>query len=498
MENQKKNLLWYNLAMMAFVSVWAFGNIVNNFANQGLTVIVSWILIIGLYFVPYALMVGELGSVFKESKGGVSSWIRGTFGTTLAYFAGWTYWVVHIPYLAQKPQAALIALGWTVKQDGNFIKDMNPMTAQLLTLAVFLLFLWIASRGITSLKVIGTIAGTSVFVMSLLYVVLMLAAPAIRGIQPAAVDFSIKKLVPNVNFSYFTTLSMLIFAVGGSEKISPYVNNMKKPSKDFPKGMIALATMVAISALLGSIAMSMMFDANNIPSDLKMNGQYYAFQILGEYYGVGKLFIVIYALANLLAQISALVFSIDAPLKVLLADGDKNFIPKALTKTNKYGAPINGYIMTAVLVGILIIVPALGIGDMNSLFDWLLQLNSVVMPMRYLWVFLAFIGLKKAADKYKSEYKFVKNDKFAMIIGIWCFVFTAFARVANSSIERVSPLLFSSILAICNTSFISSLLKNPNPPNALSNVFLLCPKAAFTVLKNISSLSTGYFLSSLT
>ena len=153
MEKQKKNLLWYNLAMMAFVSVWGFGNIVNNFANQGLTVIVSWILIIGLYFVPYALMVGELGSVFKDSKGGVSSWIRGTFGTTLAYFAGWTYWVVHIPYLAQKPQAALIALGWTVKQDGNFIKDMNPMTAQLLTLAVFLLFLWIASRGITSLKV---------------------------------------------------------------------------------------------------------------------------------------------------------------------------------------------------------------------------------------------------------------------------------------------------------------------------------------------------------
>ena len=306
---------------------------------------------------------------------------------------------------------------------------MNPMTAQLLTLAVFLLFLWIASRGITSLKVIGTIAGTSVFVMSLLYVVLMLAAPAIRGIQPATVDFSIKKLVPNFNFSYFTTLSMLIFAVGGSEKISPYVNNMKKPSKDFPKGMIALATMVAISALLVSIAMSMMFDANNIPSDLKMNGQYYAFQILGEYYGVGKLFIVIYALANLLAQISALVFSIDAPLKVLLADGDKNFIPKALTKTNKYGAPINGYIMTTVLVGILIIVPALGIGDMNSLFDWLLQLNSVVMPMRYLWVFLAFIGLKKAADKYKSEYKFVKNDKFAMIIGIWCFVFTAFACI---------------------------------------------------------------------
>ncbi|MGV2643493.1 amino acid permease, partial [Clostridium perfringens] len=197
------------------------------------------------------------------------------------------------------------------------------------------------------------------------------------------------------NFAYFTSLSMLVFAVGGAEKISPYVNNMKNPSKEFPKGMIVLAGMVAVSALLGSIAMAMMFDANNIPKDLMMNGQYYAFQKLGEYYGVGNFLLIIYAIANMLAQISALVFSIDAPLKVLIADADENYIPRKLTKTNKYGAPINGYIMTAILVGILIIVPALGIGDMNSLFDWLLKLNSVVMPLRYLWVFLAFIMLKK-------------------------------------------------------------------------------------------------------
>ena len=185
--------------------------------------------------------------------------------------------------------------------------------------------------------------------------------------------------------------------------------------------------MVAISALLGSMAMGMMFDANNIPKDLMMNGQYYAFKMLGEYYGLGNLFLIIYAIANMLAQISALVFSIDAPLKVLIGDADKNYIPRKLTKTNKYGAPINGYAMTAILVGILIMVPALGIGDMNALFDWLLKLNSVVMPLRYLWVFLAFIMLKKLSDKFNSDYKFVKNNKVALGFGIWCFIFTAFA-----------------------------------------------------------------------
>lgn len=457
MTQEDKKLRWYNLALMAFVSVWGFGNVVNNFSNQGLTVIVSWVLIIGLYFVPYALMVGELGSVFKDGKAGVSSWIRSTMGAQLAYFAGWTYWVVHVPYLAQKPQAILIALGWAVKGDGTMVSSMNTLVAQGIILAIFLFFLWIASRGINSLKAIGTIAGTAIFIMSMLYILLVIAAPKITGMSIATTDITLKTIVPKFDFNYLTTISMLVFAVGGAEKISPYVNNTHNASKEFPKGMLFLAGMVAVSAILGSLAMSMMFDANNIPSDLMMNGQYYAFQKLGEYYGVGNVLLIIYALANTTAQVSALVVSVDAPLKVLLADTDENFVPKALTKTNKYGAPINGYIMTAILVGILIIVPALGIGDMNALYNWLLKLNSVVMPLRYLWVFLAFIALKKAVDKYNSDYKFLKNDKLALGVGIWCFAFTAFACILGmfpSNIEAFTSQWWFQVILNVVTPFI--------------------------------------------
>lgn len=429
MNNEEKKLRWHNLALMAFVMVWGFGNVVNNYANQGLAVVTSWILIFSLYFVPYALMVGELGSAFKDSKGGVSAWIRSTTGAKLAYLAGWTYWVVHIPYLAQKPQSVLISFSWIFFQSGKVVKEFNPLILQSITLAIFIFFVWVASRGINSLKKIGTIAGTSMFVMSILYILLAIAAPALTGLKAATPNITLKSFIPNFNFQYFTTISMLVFAVGGAEKISPYVNNTKNPSKEFPKGMIVLAGMVALSAILGSVAMGLMFDSNNIPADLKMNGQFYAFKMLGEYYGLGNLLLIIYAIANAAAQVSALLFSIDAPLKVLLADGDRNFIPVALTKTNKNGAPINGYKMTTVLVSILIIIPALGIGDMNTLFNWLLDLNSVVMPMRYLWVFLAYMLLKMGRSKFTSDYKFVKNNKFGFAIGLWCFVFTAFACI---------------------------------------------------------------------
>ncbi|MFD1466035.1 amino acid permease [Lapidilactobacillus mulanensis] len=424
-----KQLFWYNIALLAFVSVWGLGNVVNNFAQEGLVVVVSWILIMVLYFVPYTLMVGQMGATFKDAEGGVSSWIKEVSTKRLAYFAAWTYWVVHVPYLAQKPQAILIAGSWLFQGNGNFV-NISSKIVQSLCLVIFLLFLYLASRGITTLNRIGTIAGMSMFIMSLLFIVLGLSAPAMTGSAIATANMNhLSTYVPKFDFKYFTTISMLVFAVGGSEKISPYVNKTKDPAKNFPKGMIALAIMVVVSALMGSFAMGMIFDAKHIPADLMANGAYVAFQRLGNFYHVGNALMVIYAIANTMATIAALAVSIDAPLRILLDDADPKFVPKALRKKSSDGVPVNGYILTGILVSIIIIIPALGISGTNNLYNWLLNLNSVVMPLRYLWVFLAFMLLNKHLDKFHSDYMFVKNGKVGFAIGLWCFVFTAFACI---------------------------------------------------------------------
>ena len=235
--------------------------------------------------------------------------------------------------------------------------------------------------------------------------------------------------MPTFDGKFFLNLSILVFAVGGCEKISPYVNKMKDPSKDFAKGMIALAAMVAVCAVLGTIALGMMFDSNNIPEDLMTNGAYYAFQTLGEYYHVGDLFVVIYAVVNLIGQFSVMVLSIDAPLRMLLDSADENYIPKSLFKQNKYGTYTNGHKLVMVIVSILIIVPVFGIENVDALVKWLVKVNSVCMPLRYLWVFAAYIALKKAGEKFSAEYRFVKGRTLGMILGGWCFFVTAFACI---------------------------------------------------------------------
>ena len=429
---EQKKINWKLLAFMAFSTVWGFGNVVNGFVwFNGIQVIFSWIFMFALYFVPYALMVGELGSAFKNAGGGVSSWIRETMGTKLAYYAGWTYWACHITYIASKPSGGLKALSWVIFRSAELYDRLPSIYIQLITFALLLIFCYVASRGLNPLKKMATLAGSSMFIMSLLYILMMFAAPVINPkADYVSLDFSLKNLIPNFRLEYFTSLSILVFAVGGCEKISPYVNKVENPSKGFPKGMIALAIMVVVCAMLGTIAMGMMFDPTVINASEESfnsyaaNGAYWAFQRLGEYYGIGDTLLVIYALCNMIGQFAVLIMSIDAPLRMLLDNEDtKQFIPKKLLKQNDVGAYTNGIIMVAVLSGSILVqsfVPGAA-----AVLKQLTKLNSVCMPLRYLWVFAAYIALRKAGDKFHPEYRFVKNNTLALAFGVWCFLITA-------------------------------------------------------------------------
>ena len=448
MENKSdaKKILWYTLAFMAFSTVWSMGNIINGYSEYGgLRAIISWVLIFVLYFIPYSLMVGELGSTFKDAGGGVSSWINGTIGKKIAYYAGWTYWIVHMPYISQKPSRILISFSWLIFQDKR-ISSANMYLLTIAALVIFLIILYLSTRGVSFVKKVAAVAGSSMFIMSLLYILMAITAPYITGAKVIQTSWTLSNFLPTFDVKFFTSLSILVFAVGGCEKISPYVNKMKNPSKDFPRGMISLVIMVCVTAILGTFALSLMFDTNNIPKDLMTNGAYYAFSKLGEYYGIGNLFMILYALVDFAGQISIMVISIDAPLRILLESTTDEFIPKTLFKKNKHGAYVNGQILIGIIVSILIIIPIFGIKEVDELVRWLVKLNSVCMPLRYLWVFVAYMALKKHIDKFSADYMLTKNKTLGIILGGWCFVFTLFACVLGMYSQGS---VFQTVLNIC-------------------------------------------------
>ncbi len=205
--------------------------------------------------------------------------------------------------------------------------------------------------------------------------------------------------------------------------------------------MVALAVMVMVCAILGTIAMGMMFDPaviNESPETFNSyvsNGAYWSFQKLGQYYGVGNLLLIIYAACNMIGQFSVLVLSIDAPLRMLLDNENaRQFIPSGLLKKNKYGAYVNGIWMIVILSGSIILIQSFVPGAATVLAQ-LTKLNSVTMPLRYLWVFAAYIALRKSLNKFNPEYKFTKNQGLAFLAGGWCFFVTAICCLMGMYVE---------------------------------------------------------------
>ncbi len=166
-------------------------------------------------------MVGELGATFKDKAGGVSSWVQETIGPKVAFFCGWIYWVVHMPYMANKASNMIVAANWAGFQNGDYkgsiakindaLVQSNPgffgglnltsnevVIVQIIGLAIFLLCVFLCTRGLGVIKVISSIAGTASFAMGLLYILMVFTAPAINpNLNLTPISFDIKNFIPD-------------------------------------------------------------------------------------------------------------------------------------------------------------------------------------------------------------------------------------------------------------------------------------------------------------
>ncbi|GKQ42434.1 amino acid transporter [Companilactobacillus sp. RD055328] len=433
--SEKKYISWPVIALMDFVTVIGFDDIIYNFQNQGLGTITTWILMLFLFVIPYEMMVGHLGSVFNKEGGGLSSWVRGTWGDTWGYVAAWTYWVVGLPYLVDVANSMIVSFGWLINGDPSMQDNMSNSLFALLTALIFTLFIFIQHRLRNSLQWLGILGGGAMFIMTILYVIMTFAYLG-KGGTPHSQPFTFKSIIPKFNFQYFTTLGLFIFAMNGSEYIAPYVNKMKNGGRDFSKAMWMLAIMTGFLTVLGSFSLGIFFNAHDLPHDLKMNGSYYAFQYMGNEFGVGQLFMYIFSITQAIYMMAQLAVLIDAGTRMFFSDTAKKFLPEGLTKTDKRGLPINGYWLTTAICTIILILSAT-LPNMNSIFNQLLNLNGIVSPFATCFLFTSFITVRLRQTEFPSKFVFIKNRKLALVVGWWCLIFTfSFACLSVFQIDE--------------------------------------------------------------
>ncbi|WP_461213924.1 APC family permease [Lacticaseibacillus sp. GG6-2] len=447
---QKQYIPWVIVGLMDFVTVIGFDDIIYNFQNQGLVAVTSWVIMTIFYVIPYNLIVAHMGSTFSELGGGITSWMRQTNGDTVGYFAAWFYWITGLPYVVDVANSVVISLGWITNGNGNIQAHLGNAWFGVLTAVVFVVFIWLQHFFKNkSLEVMSTIGGGAMFVMTILFVVMTFVGLA-HGNPIATHPFHFSSFMPKDFFSlsFLSTFGLFVFAMNGSELAAPYTADMKHPAKDFPKALKMIAIMTMFLTLFGTFSLGVYFNAHHLPNDLKMNGSYYAFQAIGQQFGLGNGLMYLFAVVQGLYMLAQLAVILDASTRVFLSDVAKRFMPRQLTKKTADGLPINGYWLTTILCAIIMALGGM-LPQINDIFNWLLNLNGIVSPFSTMFLFWSYIMVRRHADRFPTPaYKYIKSDKLGLIVGLWMLIITFLLATMGFYPTDATPKTFALMLTL--------------------------------------------------
>lgn len=208
---------WPTLALLTFVTVIGFEDLVYPFQNQGLSVVFSWVFMVIAYVLPYELISAQMGSTFSEAGGGLATWSRHAIGDAAGYWTGWMFWASLLPYLVDVANSVIVSLSWLVLGNNTLDKYMTNEMFGFFTFAVILIFLLTQNLVQHSLEFMSMIGGAAMFIMTILFVLMTGAGVAAGGFRIATQPFTWSAFIPNFDTHYFATTGLLIFAVSGAE-----------------------------------------------------------------------------------------------------------------------------------------------------------------------------------------------------------------------------------------------------------------------------------------
>ncbi|MDC7278914.1 glutamate/gamma-aminobutyrate family transporter YjeM [Butyrivibrio fibrisolvens] len=424
MKDEKK-LGLMSLILMIFTSVYGFNNIPRSYYLMGYAAI-PWFVIAGiLFFVPFAFMVAEFGSAFKDETGGMYSWMCKSVGPkyafigTFMWYTSYVLWMVNVSSGIWVPVSNLI-FGEDCTSGWSFFGSEFLSGSRLLGLMAVVFFAFITyfdSKGVDKISKVTSIGGTAVLTINIMVVVGSILMIIARGGQLQQPFEGLESLKTPLNVAYQGSPIMLLsfivyalFAYGGIEAVGGLVDKTENPKKNFPKGIVIAAMVIVVgyaslimlvgsftnyseilgndSITLGNVSYVIM---SNFAAEIgKVFGASVATQV-----SLAHGFARVYALIMLLALMGAMFTLVYSPLKQIIEGTPKELWPGKMGELAEDGMPKNAMWIQCAIVSIMVLMVSFGGDTMQQFFVILTAMVNVGMTVPYMFISFAFPKFKK-------------------------------------------------------------------------------------------------------
>lgn len=373
-------------------------------ASFGLSLVTLYLLGAILFFIPTALITAELATTWPKN-GGIYIWVREAFGPKIGLLVVYLQWIYNIIWyptiltLVAGTIAYLIEPAW--------ISD--PLFMSCAVLGIFwscTLLNCFGMRLSSAVSSLGSLLGT----LLPMIVIIGLGVMWLANDKPIAIELKASNLIPNISsLPELVFATAIIYSLIGLEMSSVHASEVREPKRDYPKALLISAVIILTSLTLSSLAVALVVPEKEL--DIVV-GIMQAFENFFGDLGLPGLSKWI-ACSIIIGGIGGVATWIIGPTKGLFAASEDNLIPKALQKTNQYGAPVPILICQAI-IGSILTLSFLLMPSVKSAY-WLLSAMATQLALlMYAVIFISAIRLRYNRKDTPRSFKIPGGN-----VGIW-------------------------------------------------------------------------------
>ncbi|BDM75417.1 glutamate/gamma-aminobutyrate family transporter YjeM [Lactococcus garvieae] len=457
-DKAKGKLSLVGLCLMIFTSVYGFNNIPRAFYMMGYAAI-PWYIVGGLFFfLPFAFMVTELGSAFKEEKGGIYSWMEKAVGPTFAFVGTFMWYASYLVWMVNVSNGIMVPI--TNMIFGNSLHVPDPWILSIIAMIWVAAITFFALRGLDAVKKFATLGGIAVLSLNAILLICALLVLILNGhpTTPITAEAFVTSLNPNFNNSsaigFIAFMVFAIFAYGGVEAVGGLVDETDQPEKNFPRGVVTSALIIAIgySVMILCVGFFMNYQTGGAfyegvkAGTINLgNAGYVTMQYLGEALGaafgmshsgavvIGSILARYMGLAMLLSLMGAFFTLIYSPVKQIISGTPDKLWPGRYGQLDKEsGMPKFAMVIQFVIVFVIILLNMLinlggGAEAAAKFFAILTNMANVAMTLPYLFIVIAYAKFK-LNDNIEKPFTLYKSKGVAMVAVTVTFLVVAFAN----------------------------------------------------------------------
>ncbi len=154
-----------------FTSVFGFANSPSAFYLMGYSATPFYIVSALFFFIPFALMMAEMGSAYRKEEGGIYSWMNNSVGPryafigTFMWFSSYVVWMVSTAAKVWVPFSTFL-FGADKTQVWSLAGLSSTQVVGILAVCWMVVVTLVASKGINKIARITAVGGISVMCLN--------------------------------------------------------------------------------------------------------------------------------------------------------------------------------------------------------------------------------------------------------------------------------------------------------------------------------------------